>query len=181
MIDFNTIYNAVSPYFGTGAIATFLVTAIALVIAVIKKLKEVSKIVDAFLAKLKDGFEKTENEALKAFKNALPPDFAVNIEHLTRAEIASVKEYFISAINENWLKQITANNDLMKAVANALISLKSIPDSSKKEIAEILKLNSVETTDKLKVSLTPQKEEMIFEKVEDKKDKKENKQVISVD
>ena len=178
MINFNSIYNDVLPYFGTGAIATFLITAIALVVGIRKKLKDVTKTVDAFMLKIKEDFEKTENEALKAFKNALPSDFAVNIEHLTKAEIASVKEYFISAINENWLNQITANNDLMKAMANALISIKSVPDSSKKEIAEILKLHEVDTTDKLKVSLIPVKEETVIKKVEEK-EKTHN--IISVD
>ena len=163
MIDFNTIYNMATPYLGTSAIALlfiFLIYAFVKYKGVVKTLK---KEVSDFIAKIKEDFENTENEALKAFKAALPNDLSINIESLTKREIAGIKEYFITAINDNWLKQMSTNSDLTRAMANALLSIKSIPDSSKEEISAILKLKDVETTDKLKVELLPV-EEVIEEK-----------------
>lgn len=152
-IDFNTVYELAAPYLGTSGIALLIIGLLYVFIKYRKVIKAFEKETKDFLAKIKNDFEMTENEALKAFKAALPQDLSINIEALTKQEMSAIKEYFISAINENWLKQITTNSELIKAMANALLSIKSIPDSSKKEIGEMLKLNDVQTTDKLKIEL----------------------------
>lgn len=154
-IDFNTVYELASPYLGTSSIAILIIGIIYIFIKYKNVVKKLDNIFSEVAASIKSKFSEIESEALKAFKAALPEDLSINIEALTKQEIAAIKEYFISAINENWLKQITTNSELTKAMANALLAIKSIPDSSKKEIAEILKLQNVQTTDKLKVELLP--------------------------
>lgn len=154
-IDFNTIYELVSPYIGTSGIAFLIIGIIYIFIKYKSVVKKLDNIFGEVASSIKSKFSEMESEALKAFKAALPENLSINIEALTKQEIAAIKEYFISAINENWLKQITTNSELTKAMANALLAIKSIPDSSKKEIAEILKLQEVQTTDKLKVDLLP--------------------------
>jgi hypothetical protein len=172
MADFNTIYAAVTPYLGTSGIALVIIGLLYVFVKYRSTIKKFEKEIKDFVAKIKCDFENTESEALKVFKQALPSDFAINIETLTRQEIASIKEYFITAINENWLKQITNNNELMLAMAHALLSIKSISDTDKKAIAEIINATNVETTDKLKIDLLPVSEEIEEPKKEVKRSEK---------
>lgn len=61
----------------------------------------------------------------------------------------------MEAVNTNWLDQITKNSELMQAIATALASMKSLPDSEKEKIAELLNIENIETTKSLKVELVP--------------------------
>lgn len=47
----------------------------------------------------------------------------------------------------------------MQVIATALASMKSLPDSEKEKIAQILKIDNIETTKSLKVELVPISEE----------------------
>jgi Na+-driven multidrug efflux pump len=44
---------------------------------------------------------------------------------------------------------------ISQAIASALITMKAIPDSCKKDIAKLLEIKEVETTESLKVELLP--------------------------
>ena len=144
MIDFNTIYETLAPYFGTGAIATFITVALALAHKVFKICKEA-----------KNTFTSTQAQTIDAFKKAIPKELYVSVETLTKSELSKLKTEIMGAINENWLKQISSNTELTKAIAVALMSIKSIPDSSKEAIANLINISQPETTESLKVDLIP--------------------------
>ena len=148
-MDFNTIYETVAPYLGTSGIGMLIIGILYVFIKYRGVIKNAEVELNSFLANIKKSWENTENEALNAFKKALPQDFSINIEALARKELEKVKDYLNTSINNNWLNQVTANNELTRAMANALLSMKSIPDSDKKEIGKLLSLPEVKTTESL--------------------------------
>ena len=143
-MDFNAIYEVVKPYLGTGAIASGIITVIALAIKVIGVIKE-----------LRTSFSDTESEAIKAFKKAIPESLYVSVESLTKAELAKIKDEIAKLVDEKFLKQIKANTELTESIAAALLTMKAIPDSAKEKIAELLELKEPKTTESLKVELLP--------------------------
>lgn len=141
-MDFNTIYETIKPYLGTGAIASAIITVLALAVKVFGLVKEARKT-----------FASTENEMLNAFKKAIPNELYVSIESLTKTELNKILERVKEVVDEQFLSQIKANTELTQAIANALITMKTIPDSAKKTIAELLEIKEVKTTESLKVEL----------------------------
>lgn len=141
-MDFNAIYEVISPYLGTGAIATAIVTVLGIAIKVVKLAKEA-----------REAFTSTHSEAIDAFKKAIPKDLYISVEALTKSELAKITQEITKAVDERFLKQISANTELTQAIAVALMSIKSIPDSSKDKIAELLKIENKESTERLKVEL----------------------------
>ena len=154
-MDFNTIYEAVKPYLGTGAIAGAIVTILGLVVKVL-----------GFIKESKSLFESTQNEAINAFKKALPKELYISIETLAKTELNKITESIVSIVNDKVLGQIKANTELTQAIASALVTMRNIPESAKVKKAELLEIKEVETTESLKVELLS-----IDEKAEKKEDK----------
>lgn len=157
-MDWNTIYEVIKPYLGTGAIASGVITILFFAFKVLNVIKE-----------MKGAFSSTENEMLKAFKNAMPKELYVSLETLTKTELAKIVQQIKQMVDERFTSQIKANTELTQAIASALITMKAIPDSSKKEIAKLLEIKEVNTTESLKVELI---------QVEDKKNTVNEKVLI---
>lgn len=156
-MDFNAIYESIAPYVGTSTIASGIIAIISLAFYTVKKIKEI-----------KETFSSTESEMLKAFKKAIPETLYVSIESLAKAELSKITEEIKQVVDKEFLSQIKANTDLVNAMAKALISMKSVPDSVKKEIADIILTDKPATTESLKVQLLP--EEKTVEVKENKKE-----------
>jgi hypothetical protein len=123
--------------------------------------------VETFIKQVKESWGNTESEALKMFKSALPKDLFINIESIAKKELGAIKEDLWNTINEKWLGQITQNTELMQAIATALIDNKTIPDSDKELIANLLNKDYVPTTESLKVELLPV-ENVVEEEIQEK-------------
>lgn len=147
-MDFNTIYEAVAPYLGTSAIVSVIIAVISIAAKFARVIKDI-----------KSSFSTTESEALKAFKKAIPDNLYINLETITKAELAKIKEEFAAFIDEKFLAQIKANTELTQAIAAALCSMRSIPDSQKEIIKGLLELDEPKTTESLKVELIPTEED----------------------
>ena len=147
-MDFNSIYETIAPYLSTGAIASAIIAIIGIVIKFARVMKDI-----------KGSFSNTESEALKAFKKAIPESLYINLETITKTELAKIKEEFSAFIDEKFLAQIKANTELTQAIAAALCSMRSIPDSQKEIIKGLLELEEPKTTESLKVELIPTSEE----------------------
>ena len=109
---------------------------------------------------MRTSWNETENEALKAFKQAIPKELYVNIESLAKQEFEKIVTEIKAIVDEKFLSQIKANTELMEAMAQALCSMKSIPDSHKKAISKLLEIKP-ETTESLKVELLPVDNEVV--------------------
>lgn len=143
-MDWNTIYEAIAPYLGTTTIATGLITIFAVIIRFI-----------SFMKQAKQALSSTESEAIKAFKKAIPESLYLQVETLTKKELAAIVEQIKALVDEKFLAQIKANTELTQAIAKALLSQKAIPDSAKKELAELLEIQPKNTVDTMKVELLP--------------------------
>lgn len=141
-MDFNTIYAQVAPYLGTAGIAGLIVT----VITVLVRLKQLFTESGLSLKGL-------ENNVTNAFKQALPENLYIEIEAITKNELQSIVENIKTVVDEKFLKQIKENTELMQAMAKALMSMKSIPDSAKEEIGKMLELPVTDTAKAMKVEL----------------------------
>ena len=150
-MDFNTIYDAISPYLGTGTIASGIIMIISLAIYAVSKIKEIKK-----------SFSSTESEMLKAFKKAIPENLYISIESLAKTELNKITQEIKDIVDEKFLSQIKANTELLNAIAKGLITMRTIPDSIKTEIADKLLTDKKEiiTTESLKVELLPEKKEI---------------------
>lgn len=161
-MDFNTIYELVAPYLGTTGIAGIIVTILTVFIKCRGVIKKSENAINDFISEIKERWNNTENEALKAFKSALPKDLFINIETIAKNELSVIKDDIWNAIDEKWLGQITKNTELTQAIATALLDNKTITDSDKVAIAGLLNKTEANTTKSLKVELLP-----IEEKVEE--------------
>lgn len=166
-MDFNAIYELVAPYLGTTGIAGIIIAVLTLYIKGRKVLNKGDNEISKFIKDLQNKWDNTENEMLKAFKSALPSDLFINIESIAKKELSAIKEDIWTAIDEKWLGQISKNTELVQAIAKALLDNKTIPDSDKKDIADLLKIENSNTTKGLKVELLPV-EEKSEEKTETK-------------
>lgn len=149
-MDFNAIYEVIAPYLSVSAISTALVGILAIVI----KLSSLIKSARAT-------FSSTHNEAVEAFKKALPKELSISLEVLARTELEKIKAEFTTAVEEKFIKQIKENTLLVQEIAKALCSLKALPDSIKNEIAEMLDIEKPETTESLKVELIPTEDKKV--------------------
>lgn len=165
-MDFNTIFELAMPYVGTTGIAGIIIIIAIIIIKCRSLMSKAEKEIKEFIKDTKTKWDNTENEALKAFKSALPKDLFINIESIAKQELSAIKNEIWTAIDERWLGQITKNTELVQAIATALLSNKTIPDSDKENIAGLLDLEKVKTTKSLKVELAPV--EIETEKVENK-------------
>lgn len=166
-MDFNTIYEVVAPYLGTTGIAGVIVAIITVLVKARGIIKKAQKEINGFISDMRTSWNETENEALKAFKQALPKDLFVSIESLAKTELTAIKDEIWNAVNEKWIGQITKNTALVEAIATALIGNKTIPDSDKKYIADLIN-KEAQTTSALKVELLPVVEESQKEQKETK-------------
>ena len=143
-MDFNTYYEDISTIVGTSTIAMGIVTFLTIAIKAFVVIKEI-----------RANFSNTESEVLKLFKQAMPKELYVSLESITKAELSKIITKIEKVVNDTFLSQIKANTELTQAIASALITMKSIPDSCKKDIAKLLEIKEVETTESLKVELLP--------------------------
>lgn len=141
-MDFNTIYAQVAPYVGTAGIAGLIVT----VITVLVRLKQL-------FTKSGLSLKELESNVTNAFKQALPENLYIEIEAITKNELQAIVENIKTVVDEKFLKQIKENTELMQAMAKALMSMKSIPDSAKEEIGKMLELPVTDTAKAMKVEL----------------------------
>lgn len=141
-MDFNSIYQAVAPYLGTGVISTALVGLIGIFCKGIKAFKE-----------MKSTFKDTNAEAIDRFRKALPSELTVSLETITKQEFSKIRAEIAADIKEQFIDPIKANTDLCRAMAEALAVSKLTPDAYKEKIKEMLDLPEVETTNSLKVEL----------------------------
>lgn len=141
-MDFNSIYQAVAPYLGTGIISTALVGLIGIFCKGIKAFKE-----------MKSTFKDTNAEAIDRFRKALPSELTVSLEAITKQEFSKIRAEIAADIKEQFIEPIKANTDLCRAMAEALAVSKLTPDAYKEKIKEMLDLPEVETTNSLKVEL----------------------------
>ena len=141
-MDFNSIYQAVAPYLGTGVIGTALVGLISIFCKGIKAFKE-----------MKSTFKDTNAEAIDRFRKALPSELTVSLETITKQEFSKIRAEIAADIKEQFIEPIKANTDLCRAMAEALAVSKLTPDAYKEKIKEMLDLPEVETTNSLKVKL----------------------------
>jgi hypothetical protein len=147
-MDFNSIYQAVAPYLGTGVIGTALVGLISIFCKGIKAFKE-----------MKSTFKDTNAEAIDRFRKALPSELTVSLETITKQEFSKIRAEIASDIKEQFIEPIKANTDLCRAMAEALAVSKLTPDAYKEKIKEMLDLPEVETTNSLKVKLNTEEKE----------------------
>lgn len=152
-MDWNTIYNAVSPYLGTTTITAGIIAVLTVIIKAI-----------SFLKQARAALASTESEAVKAFKKAIPESLYVQVETLTKKELGAITEHIKELVDENFLAQIKANTELTQAVAKALMSLKAMPDSTKEELGKLLELKPTDTAEAMKVELLPSEPEEKNEK-----------------
>ena len=141
-MDFNSIYQAVAPYLGTGVIGTALVGLISIFCKGIKAFKE-----------MKSTFKDTNAEAIERFRKALPSELTVSLETITKQEFSKIRAEIAADIKEQFIEPIKANTELCRAMAEALAVSKLTPDAYKEKIKEMLDLPEVETTNSLKVEL----------------------------
>lgn len=141
-MDFNSIYQAVAPYLGTGVISTALVGLIGIFCKGIKAFKE-----------MKSTFKDTNAEAIERFRKALPSELTVSLETITKQEFSKIRAEIAADIKEQFIEPIKANTELCRAMAEALAVSKLTPDAYKEKIKEMLDLPEVETTNSLKVEL----------------------------
>ncbi len=141
-MDFNSIYQAVAPYLGTGVIGTALVGLIGIFCKGIKAFKE-----------MKSTFKDTNAEAIERFRKALPSELTVSLETITKQEFSKIRAEIAADIKEQFIEPIKANTELCRAMAEALAVSKLTPDAYKEKIKEMLDLPEVETTNSLKVEL----------------------------
>ena len=141
-MDFNSIYQAVAPYLGTGVIGTALVGLISIFCKGIKAFKE-----------MKSTFKDTNAEAIDRFRKALPSELTVSLETITKQEFSKIRAEIAGDIKEQFIEPIKANTELCRAMAEALAVSKLTPDAYKEKIKEMLDLPEVETTNSLKVEL----------------------------
>ena len=139
-MDFNTIYAQVAPYVGTAGIAGLIVT----VITVLVRLKQL-------FTKSGLSLKELENNVTNAFKQALPENLYIEIEAITENKLQSIVENIKTVVDEEL--QIKKIIELMQAMAKALMSMKSIPDSAKEEIGKMLELPVTDTAKAMKVEL----------------------------
>ena len=141
-MDFNSIYQAVAPYLGTGVIGTALVGLISIFCKGIKAFKE-----------MKSTFKDTNAEAIDRFRKALPSELTVSLETITKQEFSKIRAEIAADIKEQFIEPIKSNTELCRAMAEALAVSKLTPDAYKEKIKEMLDLPEVETTNSLKVEL----------------------------
>lgn len=150
-MDFNAIYDAVAPYLGTSGMAIAIITILSGLFKILSLSKQVKGL-----------FKNVHAESLEVLKKAFPEEIIVSMQPIVKNEIEKVKLEILDAVNTNWLNQITANSELLQAIASALATQKTLPDSEKEKIAKLLKLDNIETTQSLKVELVqmPTEEKM---------------------
>lgn len=147
-MDFNSIYQAVAPYLGTGVIGTALVGLIGIFCKGIKAFKE-----------MKSTFKDTNAEAIDRFRKALPSELTVSLETITKQEFSKIRAEIAADIKEQFIEPIKSNTELCRAMAEALAVSKLTPDAYKEKIKEMLDLPEVETTNSLKVELNTEEKE----------------------
>lgn len=142
-MDFSEIYEIISPYVGTSSIAMAIIALIGFFFKAINTFKE-----------MRSTFVDTNKEAIDRFKKALPDDLVISLEALTKAELSKIIDQIRETIAKEFIEPIKANDDLIKAMAEALAVSKLTPDEYKERIKTLLELPEVETTNSLKVELT---------------------------
>lgn len=162
-MDFNELYAIISPYLGTTGIATLIIGLFTIAVKVSGLIKAAKK-----------AFSSTHNEAVEAFKKAIPPEIYIKLETIAKTELAKIKTEFTEAVEEKFITQIKANTELCRMIGYALLSMKAIPDSVKEQMSAMLDIEQPDTTESLKVELLPNGPEEV-------KEEKKNSSEVYID
>lgn len=145
-MDFNQILESIAP----GLNLTVVGAAIAAIVTFVVKVRSLFKDI------------RLNSDISEVFKKALPKDLSVSVAKLAKSEIdrliVEIKAEFTNAIRENTL--------LTKDVARGILSLRSIPDDLKHDIASHFgdtKLPAIET---IKLELSKDIVEASVEQIE---------------
>lgn len=153
-MDFGAIWATVAPYLNVTTIATCIGVVVGIAVKVRTMVKDI----------------KANADMTKLFQKALPSELVVSVQKLTKTELetltAEIRSVFVRAIDQN-----TA---LVKELAKAMCSLKSVPDSIKHEISGYLSDYQPDTTEAIKL-------EMNADMVSVSTEKKEKKRIEYVD
>lgn len=135
-MEFNEIWNTISPYVGSGS----FVAAVGVVIGIVVKILHVIRDI------------KNSADIQNLFKQALPKDLTVSVTALTKNEIdkltAEIKGEFIAAIKENTV--------LVADVAKAVASLRSVPETYKENISKHCEGIQTNTVESIKLEMSPE-------------------------
>ena len=157
-MDWNTLYEQALPYLGPSGIAVVALLCLYVFIKVRSILNKAESKVNSAVASMLSRWENSDNESIKAFKEALPEDFTLNVEALTEKKLSEAKNYIIDGITDCVVKPITENTELVNCMAKIMMSSRILPDTDKEELARLLKLEDAKTVENLKVELVPKLE-----------------------
>jgi len=142
-MDFTQIWASISPYVSAGAIGTVITATIGIVVKVVGAVKST-----------KTQLSETKLLAIELFKTALPKDLTLSIKKLAQDELTSLTASVTELINEQVIEPVKANTELQQAIAKALISLRSIPETLRTEISALInEPTAVTTTESIKLEL----------------------------
>jgi len=142
-MDFTQIWASISPYVSAGAIGTVVTATIGIVVKVVAAVKSA-----------KTQLVETKALAIDLFKTALPKDLTISIEKLAKTQLQSLTADVTQIINEQIIEPVRANTKLVQALAKAIASLRSVPESLRTEIATLVNDTAlVATTESVKLEL----------------------------
>ena len=133
-MDFNAIYETIKPYLNIGTLATVIGVVIGIVVKIRSMVNDI----------------KTNSDLTVLFQKALPKDLTVSISKLAKGEI----DRLVGEVQGVFIKGLEQNTLLVKDLAKAIASLKSIPDSLKNEIAKHIEDYTPETTESIKLEMS---------------------------
>jgi len=141
-MDFTQIWASISPYVSAGAIGTVVTATIGIVVKVVGAVKSA-----------KTQLSETKSLAIELFKTALPKDLTLSIKKLAQDELTSLTASVTELINKQVIEPVKANTELQQAIAKALISLRSIPETLRTEISALINEPTITTTESIKLEL----------------------------
>jgi hypothetical protein len=142
-MDFTQIWASISPYVSAGAIGTVVTATIGVVVKVVGAVKSA-----------KTQLSETKQLAVDLFKTALPKDLTISIKKLAQDELKSLTASVTELINKQVIEPVKANTELQQAIAKALISLRSIPETLRTEISALInEPTAVMTTESIKLEM----------------------------
>lgn len=136
-MDWNTLYLELAPYInliivalGGGGIGTLIYKVIKIVKREIENIRVKTNIAEIF-------------------KQALPKDFSLTVEALTKTELDKLK----AEIKKEFIKPLQELIELNKISAKALGNLRSVPDDIKQELSAKID-EDIKTVESIKIELS---------------------------
>jgi len=142
-MDFNQIIESIAPGLNITAIAA----AIAAIVTFAIKVKGLF------------GDLRRNSDVAELFKKALPKDLTVSIAKLAQSEI----DRLISQVRTEFTNAVKESAAIQKDLVMAMLSLRSIPDDLKNEIARHYSDAKITTVETVKLELSPDLIEAVTE------------------